>query len=137
MLMGSARAFFWSTSAFRSVNDFGSFGPNETRALAVLSPIVDEMLGAHERGDYDAFSRLATSEFRQKVTEARFRRAFREIAPTLGTRMSTRFLSSSRIDGDPVLHYAAAYSEADEDVLIRVRFRNASTPPAIAWMWIE
>lgn len=134
-LIQSARAF--SVSYRPAMNHFGSFGPDEAHALARLSPIVDAMLDAHVRGDYAVFSHHATPEFRERVTQKRFTRAHREIAPTLGALQSTRFVEATLHKANPLLRYAARYSESDADIQILVCFKDGTAPPAVDWMWIE
>ncbi|MEO0558112.1 MAG: hypothetical protein AAF170_08000 [Bacteroidota bacterium] len=119
------------------MNDFGSFGPDEALALARLTPIVDAMLDAHQRGDYTLFSQHATPAFRAEVTEARFARAHREVAPTLGALQSMQFLGARLDDGHPLLRYAVQYADVDGDTRVQVRFTNGTEPPAVDWMWIE
>lgn len=106
-----------------------ALGPDDAPRLA---PLVDAALAAHEAGDYPAFAALATPALRQRVGEAAFRRAHREIAPTLGALRSTRLLGTLDRDGDLELVYAARYAAEAGEVLVRARFTVGPDGPALA-----
>lgn len=117
-------------------NYFGAYGSTASDVLRVLEPVLDDALESHRDGDYAAFVRLITTEFQTEVSEAGFEKAHRELAPTLGPILSKRFLGSLNRGGNPVLLFAARYTETSDDVLIQVGFRNGLDHPKIDWIQI-
>jgi hypothetical protein len=118
-------------------NYYGSYGTSKQAALAVLEPVLDEILRVHELGDYDGFCALITESFQRKISSQSFYKAYQDMRPTLGKLIAKRFVAGLRRGEDPMLIYMATYDAVPDDVLIRVTFANKSNPPRISWLWIE
>ena len=116
---------------------FGSFGKTEETALDTVGPIADSMLEAHEAGDYQRFSSLATDGLKRKVTPHGFSKAHQNLQPAFGRLLSKRFLGSLNRNGDPLFLWVAKYENRSDDVLIQIGFKNSTEPPRVDWIWIE
>ena len=119
------------------MNYFGSFGKDETEALRILMPVIDGLLDAHQKGDYDAYSMLVADSLKEKVTREGFKKAHEQIQPTLGNLCSKRFLGSLNRNTNPMLLFSAKYEACADDILINITFVNKSVPPKADWIWIE
>ncbi|MCG8609576.1 MAG: hypothetical protein MI864_03490 [Pseudomonadales bacterium] len=120
-----------------SVNYFGSLGSNADEALAVVEPIVSDILKSHENGDYDLFSSLITQNLKAKVKPEGFKKAVQENQPTLGIMQSKRFVAALNKGGNPMFLWVARFSKADDDVLINITFTDDKASPKVDWVWIE
>ncbi|MBV1914011.1 MAG: hypothetical protein KUG72_01415 [Pseudomonadales bacterium] len=119
------------------MNFFGSFGNTKEEAIAKLMPVADQIIAAHQDGNYSAFKSVITDDLSGKVDEDSFETAYRQIGLELGALISKQLLGCFRREGNPLLLFAAKYSKTEDDVLIHVSFANGSSPPKIDWIWIE
>ena len=116
---------------------YGSFGVTKEDALKVLMPVADQIIDAHQNGDYSAFKAVITKDLSSKVDEDSFETAYKQIGFELGNLVSKNLLGCFRRDGNPLLLFSAKYSNTKDDVLVHVLFENGSNPPKIDWIWIE
>lgn len=116
---------------------FGSFGADYQTAMAVLEPIIQQAISAHETGNYDLFVEVITHEHASRVSREGFAKGFELVAPQLGKLNEKVFLGSLNREGDPVLLFRAEYQLCPDDVLITVQFKNDTRPPLIEYITIE
>jgi len=109
-------------------NYFGSYGTTKNEALGALDPVVDKVLDALQYGTYEAYIALLTEEFSTKIESSLFRKAHRSISSIMGNLESRSFLCAIKRQNNPVLVYAARYSESDDTILISVTFKNKTYP---------
>ena len=119
------------------MNYFGTFGETDKDALLILMPVLDRALHAHKVGNYQEYVSIITSDLAGKISEEGFKKAHREISPTLGTLQSKCFLASLQRGKNPMLLFSAKFSGTEDDVLINATFKNGTEPPLIDWLWIE
>ena len=100
-------------------------------------PVADQILAAHQDGDYREFKSVITADLSGKVDEDSFVTAHRQIGLELGDLLCKDLLGFFRRDGNPLLLFSAKYSKTEDDVLIHIAFENGSSPPKIDWIWIE
>ncbi|MFC3200435.1 hypothetical protein ACFOEW_01195 [Alteromonas oceani] len=116
---------------------FGCFGKNAAEALAILMPVVDIALKAHETGDYQAFRNVMTDSLAARITPDGFQNAYKAIAPELGPLICKRLLAAVNRAGNPRLLFVARYTNTSDDILINITFTNSADAPLINEMWIE
>ena len=116
---------------------FGCFGDNAAQALALLMPMVDIALKAHETGDYQAFRNVMTDSLAARITPEGFQKAYEAIAPQLGPIISKRLVAALNRAGSPRLLFVARYTKTSDDILINITFTNNAEAPLINEMWIE
>ena len=116
---------------------FGCFGKNAAEALAILMPVVDIALKAHETGDYQAFRNVITDSLAARITPEGFQNAYEAIAPQLGPLISKRLVAALNRAGNPRLLFVARYTKTSDDILINITFTNNAETPLINEMWIE
>lgn len=116
---------------------FGCFGASKAEALAILMPVVDLALKAHESGDYQAFRDVMTDSLAAIITPDGFQHAYEAIAPQLGQLISKRLVASVNRAVNPRLLFVARYSYASDDIVINVTLNNFAEPPLINEIWIE
>ncbi len=116
---------------------FGCFGKNAAEALAILMPVVDIVLKAHETGDYQAFRNVITDSLAARITPEGFQNAYEAIAPQLGPLISKRLVAALNRAGNPRLLFVARYTKTSDDILINITFTNNAEAPLINEMWIE
>ena len=116
---------------------FGCFGKNATQALAILMPVVDIALRAHETGGYQAFRDVMTESLAARITPEGFQKAYEAIAPQLGPLISKRLVAALNRAGKPRLLFVARYTNTSDDILINITFTNSAEAPLINEMWIE
>ena len=116
---------------------FGCFGKNAAEALAILMPVVDIALKAHETGDYQAFRNVITDSLAARITPEGFQNAYEAIAPQLGPLISKRLVAALNRAGNPRLLFVARYTKTSDDILINITFTNNAEAPLINEMWIE
>ncbi|MAJ68075.1 MAG: hypothetical protein CBB67_015160 [Alteromonadaceae bacterium TMED7] len=121
----------------QSEDYFGAFGNNATQALAILMPVVDLALSAHETGDYQAFRNLMTDSLAARITPEGFQNAYKAIAPQLGPLISKRLVAAVNQAGNPRLLFVARYTNTSDDIVINITFANNAEAPLINDMWIE
>ncbi|WP_341503667.1 hypothetical protein [Gallaecimonas sp. GXIMD4217] len=117
-------------------DDFGGFG-NKKQALAQLLPVLDAVLESHESGDYDAFCRHVSDDFRRRVSREAFARAHRQVQPGLGRLLGKRYLGMVRRPRGPLLLFAGNYEHGEGEVLIQALFADPGPPARLDWLWIE
>ncbi|WP_296043694.1 hypothetical protein [uncultured Alteromonas sp.] len=116
---------------------FGCFGENATQALAILMPVVDIALKAHETGDYQAFRDVMTNSLAARITPEGFQNAYQAIAPQLGPLIAKRLVAALNRGGNPRLLFVARYTHTSDDIVINITFTNSAEAPLINEMWIE
>ena len=121
----------------QSEDYFGFFGKNAAEALALLMPVVDIALKAHETGDYQAFRDVMTDSLAARITPEGFQNAYAAIAPQLGQLTSKRLIAAVNRAGNPRLLFVARYTNTSDDIMINITFTNDAEAPLINEMWIE
>ena len=70
----------------------GSFGTTKEDALKVLMPVADQIIDAHQNGNYSLFKVVITKDLSSKVDEDSFETAYKQIGLELGNLVSKDLL---------------------------------------------
>jgi hypothetical protein len=107
------------------------------KAPPFVEVILDSMLSAHTTGDYDAFCRLSTESFGEKVKREQFEQASLALGQSLSHSSKRRFLGSFRREGRPVYLFALSGETPDHETLVQMCLVGTGNEALVEWMWIE
>ena len=116
---------------------FGFLGSDPQQALDKVGPILDDLLRAHEKQDYELFACHLAREIRKKVPEQQFLQAARDTHKRLGRCEKRRFLAALRRDDRPMLLWSARFSGSKNDILISMILEQQDDTVAVHWFWLE
>ena len=116
---------------------FGFLGSEPTQALESVEPILDDLLAAHEKVNYEQFAGHLQQSVREKMQQQQFQQAATETNKRLGRFLRREFLGGLRRDGRPMLLWAAKFSNSDNDILISLILAQEDDRTAVHWFWLE
>lgn len=97
--------------------------------------IIDEILHAHQMGDYQLLIRHFSPSFKEKLTKERFEQALNEAIIPWGKVRSCEYLGYLKRINEHQLLWKVVFEHADEELLWQLYLCDDEAPIQVTGLW--
>ena len=115
----------------------GSIGSTDREVRAIADPLLDNILDAMKKKNYDQYSRGFDDTMREAVTEAVFLKSIRQLQSHFGTYQSRTYLGFLKKGEMTAVLWKAVFDETPDDVLIRLVVSKRAGRYVITNLWFQ
>ncbi|MDD5654182.1 MAG: DUF3887 domain-containing protein [Candidatus Omnitrophica bacterium] len=112
-------------------------GQDDKTVQSVSAPILDNILDGMRSNDYAKYSKDCDDTFKESMTEEVFVKATAQLKANLGDCLEKQYLGFLTKGQMTMALWKAKYSQADEDVLIKIVISKRSDRFIVTGLWFE
>ena len=112
-------------------------GKDDQQVKSLAEPILDNLLGGFNEGNYAQFSKNFDNTMRQTINEQKFKQVRGDLLKKWGKYKTKKYLGFLNQDSYTVVLWKGAFADTKNDILIKLVLSKQQNKVLVAGLWFQ
>jgi hypothetical protein len=112
-------------------------GKDDQQVKSIAEPILDNLLGGFNEGNYAQFSKNFDNTMRQTINEQKFKQVRGDLLKKWGKYKSNKYLGFLNHEAFTVVLWKGAFADTKKDILIKLVLSKSKNKVNVSGLWFE